>query len=106
MPRPGSLPATAHSLRGAATAAAVADQRGPGLMTFQDSLWDAVDNDNGGDGDEPPRRAGAAALEPVPAGQLRQAGGPGDVLLEPGRAGGRGDRGAVPGVRGSGDAGG
>src|SRR6266568_3649957 len=75
-------------------------------MTVQDSLWDAVDNDNGGDGNEPPQRAGPAALAPVPAGQIQQGGGPGEVLREPGRAGGRGDRGAVPGVRGAGDPGG
>lgn len=48
------------------------------------------------------RRAGPNALAPAPAGQLRQAGGPGEVLHEPGRAGGRGDRGPLPGVRGTG----
>src|SRR6266571_6622019 len=72
-------------------------------MPVQDSLWDAVNNDDGGTSNEPLRRAGPAALAPTPAGQLQQAGGPGQVLHGPGHAGGSGDRGPVPAVRRAGD---
>src|SRR4051794_9986423 len=61
-------------------------------MAVQDSLWDTVDNEKGGDSSEQLRHQSTQALAQVPAGSASADHGPGDVLHAAGPDSGDGDR--------------
>src|SRR5450755_1210778 len=61
-------------------------------MSIQDSLWDGVDDDNGGDRSEPLRSQGPRPLAQAHAGPPGADPGSGGVLHATGRGGSDGDR--------------